>query len=369
VVVAFLAAIVVIILLRTVRRDLARYEDELGGAESGTDELAGWKLVAGDVFWQPARPLLLCVLVGDGVRILVMGVVSWLPSSSPRSGSCRPRPGARRPVRIGKSLEDGAARGRGRVVVRGVGRRARVPLRRACRLHHSQLRALVQRQHGGRALRAICARHPPLVLCIRAADARRRASRVPRPARRVPRQAQQGRSPGAGAAGAMVLAVAVRRGGFIELFFIMSSLWLGRVYYIFGFLLVVLTLLVAVCTEVSVVLTYMGLCVEDWRWWWRAFLASGSVALYVLVYAVYYLAGPVSAALYVGYSLLMALAVMLATGTVGLGASFCFVHYLFSTVKLPLITSCCDSASRCNAALCSVVTKLPFYIGYLLFLS
>jgi hypothetical protein len=76
---------------------------------------------------------------------------------------------------------------------------------------------------------------------------------------------------------------------FIELFFIMSSLWLGRVYYVFGFLLVVLALLVTVCAEVSVVLTYMGLCVEDWRWWWRAFFASGSVALYTLGYAVYYL--------------------------------------------------------------------------------
>jgi transmembrane 9 superfamily protein 2/4 len=128
---------------------------------------------------------------------------------------------------------------------------------------------------------------------------------------------------------------------FIELFFIMSSLWLGRVYYVFGFLLVVLGLLVAVCAEVSVVLTYMGLCVEDWRWWWRSFFASGSVAAYILGYAVYYLvfdlhslSGPVSAALYVGYSLLMALAVMLATGAVGLGASFWFVYYIFSTVKL-----------------------------------
>ncbi|PNT67050.1 hypothetical protein BRADI_3g19861v3 [Brachypodium distachyon] len=128
---------------------------------------------------------------------------------------------------------------------------------------------------------------------------------------------------------------------FIELFFIMSSIWLGRVYYVFGFLLLVLGLLVAVCAEVSVVLTYMGLCVEDWRWWWRAFFASGSVAAYVLGYAVYYLvfdlhslSGLVSAALYVGYSLLMAGAVMLATGAVGLAASFWFVYYLFSTVKL-----------------------------------
>ena len=50
---------------------------------------------------------------------------------------------------------------------------------------------------------------------------------------------------------------------FIEIFFIMSSLWLGRVSYVFGFLLVVLGLLIVVCAEVSVVLTYMGLCVQD----------------------------------------------------------------------------------------------------------
>ena len=56
---------------------------------------------------------------------------------------------------------------------------------------------------------------------------------------------------------------------FIELFFIMSSIWMGRVYYVFGFLFVVLLLLVIVCAEVSLVLTYMHLCVEDWKWWWK----------------------------------------------------------------------------------------------------
>jgi transmembrane 9 superfamily protein 2/4 len=76
VVVTFLAAIVLVILLRTVRRDLAQYEEL--GSESGAqaDELAGWKLVAGDVFREPNHPVLLCVLVGDGVRILGMGVVT-----------------------------------------------------------------------------------------------------------------------------------------------------------------------------------------------------------------------------------------------------------------------------------------------------
>ena len=128
---------------------------------------------------------------------------------------------------------------------------------------------------------------------------------------------------------------------FIELFFIMSSIWMGRVYYVFGFLLVVMILLVVVCAEVSLVLTYMHLCVEDWRWWWKSFFASGSVAIYIFLYSVNYLvfdlknlSGPVSATLYLGYSLFMVLAIMLATGTVGFLSSFWFVYYLFSSVKL-----------------------------------
>ncbi|CAN4099848.1 unnamed protein product [Withania somnifera] len=118
---------------------------------------------------------------------------------------------------------------------------------------------------------------------------------------------------------------------FIELFFIMSSIWLGRGYYVFEFLLVVLILLVVVCAEVSLVLTYMHLCMEDWRWWWKSFFASSSVAIYIFFYSVNYLvfdlkslSGPVSAMLYLGYSLLMALAVMLATGAIDFLTSLFF---------------------------------------------
>ena len=116
---------------------------------------------------------------------------------------------------------------------------------------------------------------------------------------------------------------------------------MGRVYYVFGFLFVVLILLVVVCAEVSLVLTYMHLCVEDWKWWWKSFFASGSVAIYIFLYSVNYLvfdlkslSGPVSATLYLGYSLFMVLAIMLSTGTIGFLSSFWFVHYLFSSVKL-----------------------------------
>ena len=59
----------------------------------------------------------------------------------------------------------------------------------------------------------------------------------------------------------------------IELAFIMSALWLHQIYYIMGFVFVVLRILVATCAQVSIVLTYLQLCAEDHRWWWSSFFA------------------------------------------------------------------------------------------------
>ena len=38
---------------------------------------------------------------------------------------------------------------------------------------------------------------------------------------------------------------------FIELFFIMTSVWLQRFYYVFGFLILVLSILLITCAETS----------------------------------------------------------------------------------------------------------------------
>ena len=49
---------------------------------------------------------------------------------------------------------------------------------------------------------------------------------------------------------------------FIELFFIMSSVWLQRFYYVFGFLALVILILVITCAEMAIVLCYFQLCNE-----------------------------------------------------------------------------------------------------------
>merc|ERR550539_1230780 len=52
---------------------------------------------------------------------------------------------------------------------------------------------------------------------------------------------------------------------FIEVFFIMSSIWLHHYYYMFGFLLLVFVILILTSAEITIVMTYFQLCAVDWR--------------------------------------------------------------------------------------------------------
>jgi hypothetical protein len=75
---------------------------------------------------------------------------------------------------------------------------------------------------------------------------------------------------------------------FIELFFILTSVWLHQFYYLFGFIALVFVILCITCAEITIVLCYFQLCSEDYNWWWRAYFTSGSSALYLLAYSAFY---------------------------------------------------------------------------------
>ncbi|KAJ9169891.1 hypothetical protein P3X46_018038 [Hevea brasiliensis] len=357
-VIFFLAGIVFVIFLRTVRRDLTRYEElDKESQAQMNEELSGWKLVVGDVFREPDCSKLLCVMVGDGVQITGMAVVTIVFAAL----------GFMSPASRGMLLTGmiilylflGIAAGYVSVrlwrTMKGTSEGWRsVSWSAACffpGIAFVILTVLNFILWGSKSTGAIpislyfvllalwfCV-SVPLTLLGGFLGTRAEAIQYPVRTNQIPREIPARKYP----SWLLVLGAGTLPFGtlFIELFFILSSIWLGRFYYVFGFLLIVLLLLVIVCAEVSVVLTYMHLCVEDWQWWWKAFFASGSVALYVFLYSINYLvfdlqslSGPVSAILYLGYSLLMAIAIMLSTGTIGFLMSFYFVHYLFSSVKI-----------------------------------
>ena len=127
---------------------------------------------------------------------------------------------------------------------------------------------------------------------------------------------------------------------FIEIFFIMSSMWLHQFYYVFGFLFIVFIILIVTCAEISVVLCYFQLCQTNHHWWWRSFFTSGSSALYLFLYSVFYFATKlqitevVPTIMYFGYMFLASIVFCLLTGTIGFCASYAFVHIIYSTVQI-----------------------------------
>jgi transmembrane 9 superfamily protein 3 len=75
---------------------------------------------------------------------------------------------------------------------------------------------------------------------------------------------------------------------FIEIYFIFSSFWAYKIYYVYGFMLFVFIILLIVTACVTIVSTYILLNSEDHRWHWMSFLTCGSTAVYVYLYSIYY---------------------------------------------------------------------------------
>lgn len=67
------------IIVRTLRRDIARYNagesDSLAGLDETIEE-TGWKLVHGDVFRPPTNSRLFAAVIGNGIQIFFMALIT-----------------------------------------------------------------------------------------------------------------------------------------------------------------------------------------------------------------------------------------------------------------------------------------------------
>jgi len=127
---------------------------------------------------------------------------------------------------------------------------------------------------------------------------------------------------------------------FIELYFILTSIWRHSYYYMFGFLFLTFFISIFVNAEIAIVMTYFQLCAEDYRWWWRSFLTSGATGFYTFLYCLFYLGSNlhyidfVSSFIYAGYSLILALVISVFCGTIGFFSTYYFVVKLYKSVPL-----------------------------------
>ena len=127
---------------------------------------------------------------------------------------------------------------------------------------------------------------------------------------------------------------------FVELFFVFTSFWNYKVYYVYGFLLLAVVIFVVVIACVSVVSTYLLLNAEDHRWPWTSFWIGASSSMYVFLYSIYYynmkthMTGFFMFSFYFTYTVMMCLTAGLIAGTVSFMAANKFVQVIYRRIKI-----------------------------------
>ncbi len=127
---------------------------------------------------------------------------------------------------------------------------------------------------------------------------------------------------------------------FIELYYVLTSLWNYKFYHVYGFLLGVYAILAIVVGMTSIIVVYFCLNAENWQWHWTAFGSGASTSAYVFLYGIYYfffkttMHGFLQTSFYFGYMALIAIHLGLLCGTLGHAAASGFVRAIFQNVKV-----------------------------------
>ncbi|XP_013114037.1 transmembrane 9 superfamily member 3 [Stomoxys calcitrans] len=356
--VIFLVGLVSMILMRTLRKDYARYskDEEMDDMERDLGDEYGWKQVHGDVFRSPPHTLLFSAMIGAGYQlisvvfcVIIFAIVGELYTER---GSMLSTAifvyAATSPINgyFGGSLY---SRLGGRMWIRQMLVSAfMVPVFVCGTAFFINFIAI-----GYHASRAIPFGTMVAVTCIcffvilpltlvgtvvgRNLDGQPdypcRVNAVPRP---IPEKKWF-----------MEPAIIILLGGilpfgsiFIEMYFIFTSFWAYKIYYVYGFMLLVFTILTIVTVCVTIVCTYFLLNAEDYRWQWTSFMSAASTSIYVYAYSFYYfffktkMYGLFQTSFYFGYMALFSGALGIICGTVGYIGTSVFVRKIYSNVKI-----------------------------------
>uniref|UniRef100_A0A665WRR4 Transmembrane 9 superfamily member n=1 Tax=Echeneis naucrates TaxID=173247 RepID=A0A665WRR4_ECHNA len=342
VIVLFLSGMVAMIMLRTLHKDIARYNQV---DQEDAQEESGWKQVHGDVFRPPRKGMLLSVFLGQVLFALILiisfvivgalmtcAVVLWVLLGTPAGYVS---------ARLYKTF--GGEKWKTNVLLTAL-------LCPGIVFSDFFLMNLILWVEGSSAaipfgtLVAILALwfgiSVPLTFVGAYFGFKKPAIEQPVRTNQIPRQIPEQSFFTKPVPGIVMGGILPFGCIFIQLFFILNSIWSHQMYYMFGFLFLVFIILLITCSEATILLCYFHLCAEDYHWWWRSFLTSGFTAVYLFIYAVHYffsklqIIGAASTFLYFGYTMIMVLIFFLFTGTIGFFACFWFVNKIYSVVKV-----------------------------------
>jgi transmembrane 9 superfamily protein 2/4 len=349
----FLTAMVTMILLRSLHRDIMKYNKE---DSEDIQEDFGWKLVHGDVFRPPTCTMTLAVCVGSGAQLLVMAVIALvfacLGFLSPANrgalmtavlvvyvfmGAVAGYVSAR----LYKMM--GGLKWKSNVLATaffvpgmcfsvfftlnlflwGAGSSAAIPF--------TTLLALLCLWFGISL---------PLTFFGAFLGFRKHPIEQPVKTNQIPREIPDQNWLSHPIPASLMGGILPFGCVFIQLFFILNSIWGGQMYYMFGFLLLAFVVLFVVSAQTSILLCYFHLCSEDYRWWWRSFFSTGTTAFYLFLFSIHYfvyktsITGWLSYFVFFGYTFIMVFLFWILTGTIGFVACLLFVRKIYSIVKI-----------------------------------
>ncbi|KAL2241765.1 UNVERIFIED_CONTAM: Transmembrane 9 superfamily member 1 [Sesamum indicum] len=356
--VIFLTGLVSMILMRTLRNDYAKYareDDDLETLERDVSEESGWKLVHGDVFRPPQNLALLSAVVGTGAQlatlvllVIILAIVGMLYIGRGAivttfivcyaftsfiagyvSGGMYSRNGGKKWIKsmiLTASLFPFLCFGIGFIlntVAIFYGSLAAIPFGTMVVVFViwafisfplALLGTVIGRNWSG----------APNNPC--------RVKTIPRP---IPEKKWY-----------LTPSVISLMGGllpfgsiFIEMYFVFTSFWNYKVYYVYGFMLLVFVILIIVTICVTIVGTYFLLNAENYHWQWTSFFSAASTALYVYFYSIYYyhvktkMSGFFQTSFYFGYTLMFCLGLGILCGAVGYLGSNLFVRRIYRNIK------------------------------------
>ncbi|KAK9059597.1 hypothetical protein SSX86_020301 [Deinandra increscens subsp. villosa] len=356
--VIFLTGLVSMILMRTLRNDYAKYareDDDLESLERDVSDESGWKLVHGDVFRPPRNLVLLSAVVGTGAQlallillVILFAIVATLYIgrgaivttfivcyaltsfvSGYVSGGMYSRHGGKNWIKsmiLTASLFPFLCFGIGFVlntIAIFYGSLAAIPFGTLVVVFViwafisfplALLGTVVGRNWSG----------APNNPC--------RVKTIPRP---IPEKKWY-----------LTPSVVSIMGGllpfgsiFIEMYFVFTSFWNYKVYYVYGFMLLVFLILIIVTVCVTIVGTYFLLNAENYYWQWTSFFSAASTAIYVYLYSIYYyhvktkMSGFFQTSFYFGYTAMFCLGLGTLCGAVGYLGSNLFVRRIYRNIK------------------------------------
>mmetsp|Transcript_4286 Transcript_4286/g.6425 ORF Transcript_4286/g.6425 Transcript_4286/m.6425 type:complete len:646 (-) Transcript_4286:351-2288(-) len=126
---------------------------------------------------------------------------------------------------------------------------------------------------------------------------------------------------------------------YIELHYIFASMWGHQIYTLFGILFFAFILIVIVTGFNTVALLYFQLAREDHRWWWPVFINGGMTGIFIYAYSFYFyfhrtgMSGILQGSFYFGYMAIVSFAIFLMLGSVAFHFSLAFVRYIYGRIK------------------------------------